>query len=276
MHMNSPIIEKTNQDTPTAFNRLYEIIKRLRSPEGCPWDREQTPLSMRGNLLEEVFECIDAIDENDDEHMKEELGDVFLLASMISFMKEEAHSFSVADVLHAISDKLIRRHPHVFQNESLASTPDEVVELWNKVKKSEKGSKDNTGVLGSVPRHFPPMEYAHKMQKKAAKVGFDFPHISEAVGKLREELEEMEAALQTGLREEIDEEIGDLIFSVVNVARLAGADPSLVLHQTNKKFKRRFEYMEARMNESGKSLEPAHADLMNVFWEEAKTKERKD
>jgi len=135
--MNSPIIEKTNQDTPTAFNRLYEIIKRLRSPEGCPWDREQTPLSMRGNLLEEVFECIDAIDENDDEHIKEELGDVFLLASMISFMKEEAHSFSVADVLHAISDKLIRRHPHVFQNESLASTPDEVVELWNNLKKRE-------------------------------------------------------------------------------------------------------------------------------------------
>jgi len=254
-----------------AFQRLYTVIKKLRSPSGCPWDREQTPITMRPNLIEEVFECIDAIDEENDDHIKEELGDIFLLATMISYMKEEEGSFSVADVLTGISDKLIRRHPHVFKDASLATNPEEVIELWNAIKKNEK---KHDSILDSVPTHFPPLEYAYKMQKKAAKVGFDFQHINDAIVKLREEIEECEEALKDNSRKHIDAEIGDLIFSALNVARLAGVDPSLALHAANKKFKKRFQHVEQRMSETGKNLESEHADMMNTYWDEAKENEQ--
>jgi len=273
--------------TATAFDRLYEIVARLRAPDGCPWDREQTPVSLRGNLIEESYECVEAINEGDPAHVKEEVGDVYLLATMIAFMNEESGAFSVADSLDEISEKLIRRHPHVFGEDAAKQaekTPDEVIDQWNKIKVEKEGRKPKDALLDSVSRALPPLERSYKLQKKASKVGFDWPDADGVWAKVNEEIAEVKAAAENleavnaadadRAHGDLEAELGDLLFSVVNLCRYLKVDPAVALHNTNVKFIRRFGHVERRMKEGSHELVHENLALMDKFWNEAKRSEQ--
>jgi tetrapyrrole methylase family protein/MazG family protein len=267
---------KKSASPAEAFNGLYEVIARLRAPDGCPWDREQTPLSLRGNLIEETYECVEAIDEKDPAHIKEELGDVFLLVSLISYMHEQEGKFSVADVLEGIAAKLVRRHPHVFAGVNVKDSA-EVVNNWVRIKVEQEGRKPRDSVLDEVGRGLPPLDRAWKLQKKAAKAGFDWPDKAGVIAKIREELEEVSEALGAVEAEAseaalaaVEEELGDFLFSVVNLCRRLHVDPSVALQGANIKFTRRFKYVEKRMRESGAEMKQENLRLMDGYWEEAK------
>jgi tetrapyrrole methylase family protein/MazG family protein len=270
-----------------AFSALYDVVVRLRSPGGCPWDREQTPLSLRGDLIEETYECVEAIDEKDPSHVKEELGDLFLLVTMISYMYEQEGRFSAADVLEGISEKLIRRHPHVFAGLAVKDSA-EVLDNWAKIKVEQEGRSPKDSVLDEVSRALPPLDRAWKLQKKAAKTGFDWPDIQGVTAKLEEELGEVlsaaageaakgadAGAIKAEDRDSsaLEEELGDLLFSAVNLCRYLGVEPSVALQRTNVKFTRRFKHVEKRMKESGAEMKKENLSLMDKFWEEAKSAE---
>lgn len=265
-----------------AFNRLYNVVSILRSENGCPWDKEQTPLSMRQDLIEETFEAVDAITQNDAEHAKEELGDVLLNATMISYMYEQKGNFAVADVFNELSEKLIRRHPHVFPDSEgqvaaveKVKNPDQVLNQWDRIKENVEGRKTGC-ILDEVPGGFPPLLKAYKFQKKAAKKGFDWDNIDDVKAKVREEFEEAESARierdaavskqnakvfeRNSAREadeaqkRLEEEIGDFFFALVNYARKLGVDPETALSRANKKFYRRFSYVQDKMQENGHEM----------------------
>ena len=260
-----------------AFQRLYGLIVHLRGPEGCPWDREQTPLSVRGNLIEETYECIEAINESEPNHIKEELGDIFLLAILLSYMHEQEGLFSVADVIEGLCEKLIRRHPHVFAAQGFArapaSSPDEALMNWTRIKVEQEGRKPKDSVLDEVSGGFPPLERAWKLQKKAAKAGFDWPDAAGVIAKLKEELAEVEASIVSGTGPEntaLEGELGDLLFSAVNLCRFFGIEPSVALQRTNIKFTERFKYVEKRMKENRQEMKAQNLAVMDKYWEEAK------
>jgi tetrapyrrole methylase family protein/MazG family protein len=270
-----------------AFKALYDTVVRLRAPGGCPWDREQSPASLRGDLIEETYECVEAIDEQNPAHVMEELGDIFLLATMLSYMYEQEGHFSVEDTLRGITEKLIRRHPHVFgetkDGEGTLSSV-EVLRNWAKIKVDQEGRKPRDALLDEVSRSLPPLDRAHRLQKKAAKAGFDWPDIRGVMGKLEEELGEVSGALEAlesdraaigGLRgrEALEDELGDLLFSAVNLCRFLKADPSVALQRSNAKFVRRFGYVEKRMKETGQEMRSDNLSAMDTFWEEAKAQE---
>ncbi|HEY9594846.1 MAG TPA: nucleoside triphosphate pyrophosphohydrolase [Spirochaetia bacterium] len=261
-------------DTPASFQRLFGIIQRLRAPDGCPWDREQTPQSIRGNLIEEAWECIAAIDAGDDVNMEEELGDLYLIVTMMAWMKEQQGAFTVASTLEGISDKLIRRHPHVFGT-AHASTPAEGIANWDRIKAQEKGHAAPTvpSALAKVGRGLPPLERSYELQKKAAKVGFDWPDASPVWEKIEEESGELRDAISAGDATAVEEEMGDLLFSLVNLSRLLKVDPAVALHRCNVKFERRFREVERRLIAEGSS--PAEAGLarMDALWDQVKSEE---
>jgi tetrapyrrole methylase family protein/MazG family protein len=260
-----------------AFAGLYDVIVRLRAPDGCPWDREQDPSTLRGDLIEETFECVEAIDEKDPPHIREELGDLYLLVTMISYMHQQEGTFTVEDVLRGIAEKLIRRHPHVFGETRVADSA-EVLENWAKIKIEQEGRKPRDSVLDAVSRGLPPLDRAFKLQKKAAKAGFDWPDLAGVTAKIREELAETEAAHdaateappKSGALEAVEGELGDLLFSAVNLCRYLKVDPSVALQRTNAKFEKRFKYMEKKMKEGGREMSPENLALMDGYWEEAK------
>ncbi|MDR2101677.1 MAG: nucleoside triphosphate pyrophosphohydrolase [Treponema sp.] len=252
-----------------AFKGLYDIVVRLRGPGGCPWDREQNPASLRGDLIEETYECIEAIDEKEPGHIREELGDIFLLVTMIAYMHEQEGLFSVADVLRGVSEKLIRRHPHVFGEVKVRDSA-EVLDNWARIKVEQEGRKPRDSLLDEVSRGLPPLDRAWKLQKKAAKAGFDWPGLEGVWDKINEEMEETREAIQEGRPERIEAELGDLLFSVVNLCRFLKVEPSVALQRTNGKFSERFKYMEKRMKESGQEMKGENLALMDRFWEEAK------
>lgn len=264
-------INKTEQ----AFGRLYEIIGRLRAPDGCPWDRKQTPSTMRQNLVEETFEAVDAITKEDTFHVKEELGDVILNAAMIAYIYEQSGDFSLANVLNDVSEKIVRRHPHVFKESSGSAyaleggvkTAEDVLAQWSVIKQKAEG-RTTESVLDSVETGLPPLMKAYKLQKKASKVGFDWENIDGVYAKIDEEIAEVKNAQND---DETEAEIGDLLFAVINLARHLNVDPTIALSRTNEKFKTRFNYMENKMNEAGLNLESANNEKMNEFWDEAKT-----
>ncbi|MCE1207740.1 MAG: nucleoside triphosphate pyrophosphohydrolase [Spirochaetia bacterium] len=264
-----------------AFERLYTIVARLRAEDGCPWDREQTPASIRNNIIEEAYELVEAISDRDPPHVREEVGDLFMLASMVSWMYEQNSDFSASEALEEVSQKLIRRHPHVF-GESDADTPDKVVEQWNLIKEKVEGKRKKDSILDDVPRHLPPMERAYKLQKKAAKVGFDWQKAhGEAENppdglweKIQEEIQETREALKTDSEEQVEEEIGDLLFSLVNLARHHGVEPSLALQKANEKFARRFIHVEKAMKKAQLPMDAEHLQQMDLYWEEAKSQEQ--
>jgi tetrapyrrole methylase family protein/MazG family protein len=274
--------------TGEAFARLYSIVARLRAPDGCPWDREQTPASLRGSIVEEAYELVEAIDEKDPAHVAEEAGDLFLLATMVPYMFEQEGSFSVGDALNGIADKLMRRHPHVF-GDAVAETPDAVLRQWDEIKVKVEGRRRKDSLLDAVSRALPPLERAYKLQRKAAKAGFDWAQAADVWAKAREELLESEEACSalaagegaaggtaggSGGTAALEAELGDLLFSVVNVARFLGVDPAIALHGANEKFSRRFRHVERRMAESGKALSSDNMSAMDGFWDEAKAAER--
>ena len=256
----------SSENAPDAFKALYDTVTRLRGPGGCPWDREQTPVSLRGDLIEETYECIEAINEEEPAHIREELGDLFLLATMLSYMHEEKGAFSVADVLRGISEKLIRRHPHVF-GETKVRDSAEVMDNWRKIKVEQEGRKPKDSVLDEVSSGLPPLERAWKLQKKAAKAGFDWPSVEGVIEKVREELEEV---LQAGDADDVEKELGDLLFSVVNLCRYLKVEPSAALHRTNGKFIERFKYVEKKMRETGQEMRQENLGIMDQYWNEAK------
>lgn len=266
--------EKT--DYPPSFRGLYDIVTRLRAPGGCPWDRKQTPDSLKSALIEEVFECIDAIEKNDPSHVREELGDVLLLVSMIARIYEERGDFSQEDVFSEIEEKLIRRHPHVFGEKTIAD-PDEVVKQWEAIKRDVEGRDREDSLLAGVPKNIPPLERSYHLQKKAAKKGFDWQEAHQVVEKLHEEIGELAELMEAPEppQDALEEELGDILFSVVNLCRFMNFDPTLALHKANKKFVRRFGHVERRMKEENREISSQEFDRMDALWDEAKKQERR-
>jgi tetrapyrrole methylase family protein/MazG family protein len=247
------------EQSDNAFKTLYDIVTRLRAPGGCPWDREQDPISLRGDLIEETYECIEAIDEQNPAHIREELGDLFLLATMISYMHEEKGLFSVADVLQTVSEKLVRRHPHVFGDTKVKDSA-EALNNWAKIKVEQEGRRPKDSVLDEISAGLPPLDRAWKLQKKAAKAGFDWPNVEGVIEKIREELGEV---METTGGEETEEELGDLLFSVVNLCRYCKVEPSVALRRTNSKFINRFKYVEKKKRKTGQEMKKKKIEIMN-------------
>jgi tetrapyrrole methylase family protein / MazG family protein len=250
-----------------GFARLVEIMARLRSPQGCPWDREQNFDTIKPYLLEETYEVLDAIDARDFEGLAEELGDLLLQSVFFAQMASEAGRFDIADSLEAINSKLIRRHPHVFASGD-AKTADDVKRRWDEIKAEEKPRRD--GLLSGVPRSLPALVEAQQIASRAAAAGFDWENLAQVVGKLREELAELENARESASHAHVEDEIGDLLFVIVNIARFLKVDPEQALRKTNLKFRRRFAYIEKGLGEAGKTPREATMEEMESLWRKAK------
>jgi tetrapyrrole methylase family protein/MazG family protein len=253
-----------------GYRDLMEIVGLLRSPGGCPWDREQTHASIRRNFLEEAYEAVEAIDEDDPAHLKEELGDVLLQVALHARMEEEAGRFNMEDVANGICKKLIYRHPHVFGEVSVSDS-EEVLRNWEDLKRAEKGQESHTAALEAVARSLPALWRAEKVQKKAKKAGFDWEDVSGALDKLSEELEELKTAVAQGTN--IREELGDLLFAAVNVSRFVHVDPEDALTQATDKFIHRFSKVEELAGD--RSMTEMDLAQLDSLWEKAKELERK-
>lgn len=253
------------------FQRLVEIMARLRGPGGCPWDREQTFDSIKPYTLEETYEVLDAIDRRDWPELAEELGDFMLQAVFYSQMASEQQLFHIDDALDAINQKLIRRHPHVFGDQS-AETAGDVKKIWGEVKAAEKKDKgkQNDTLLGGVPRALPALVEAQQIASRAAGVGFDWENAEQVVEKLHEELAEFAEARRRASQDELEDELGDILFVIVNLARFAKVDPEQALRRSNAKFRERFGHIERRLAEQGKRLEDSNIQEMEALWQEAK------
>jgi len=246
------------------FNSFVAIVRRLRKE--CPWDREQTHESMRTAFIEEVYEAVDAIDRRDWTDLSKELGDVLLNVVFQVVLAEEEERFDISDVLRQETGKLIFRHPHVFGDET-AEDAHEVLRKWEHRKSLES---DRESVLDGVPRELPSLLFSERVQSKAARVGFDFPTMKEAWSKVEEEIGELRA-IDPNETERWEEELGDLLFSLVNMGRLNGVSPEMALRATNEKFGRRFRYIEARLSEKGLTPREASLEEMDGLWEESKS-----
>lgn len=249
-----------------------KIIAILRGEDGCPWDREQTHESIRRNLLEEAYEVCEAIDERDPEHLREELGDLLMQVLFHARIEEEAGRFDLDDVADGACKKLILRHPHVFGSVQVQDSA-EVLDNWDKIKRVEKAQDTVTTAMTDVAETLPALWRAEKVQKKAAKVGFDWPDIGGAFSKIDEETAELRAAIDKGDAESIEEELGDLIFSAVNVARFAGVDPEKALHASCEKFIRRFRRLESAAAADGKKPEDMTLDEMEEYYQRGRAEE---
>ena len=292
--------------TGERFERAVAIMERLRAPGGCPWDREQTFDSIKPYTLEETYEVLEAIDNRDWPELAGELGDLLLQVLFYAEMAREQSSFSIDDVLDRLSSKLINRHPHVF-GDVKAETSDQVVRNWEALKQEEKKKKDEAAgtpskaarrsILAGVSTAMPSLLEAHKLSSRAAQTGFDWPDVEGLFDKLREETDELREHLKEfpepgprpqgrgvagsgrtvipeQLQERLEEEVGDLFFVLVNIARYLSVDPESALRKTNRKFRRRFQWMEARLHEKGGSPESAPMEELESLWQEAKAHER--
>lgn len=248
---------------------LVSIVAILRAPGGCPWDAEQTHESIRRDLLEETYEVVEAINKNSVEMLREELGDLLLQVVFHTAIETEKGTFNFDDVADEICKKLIVRHPHVFGDVVVDST-DEVLTNWDAIKMKTKNQSTVSETLLSVPREFPALMRAHKIQKKAAKAGFDWDSIDGTLLKVKEETAEVEEALASGNAESIKDELGDLLFAVVNVSRFASTDPELALTASTDKFIDRFSLVEKMALEQGIDMKTADVDVLDELWEKAK------
>lgn len=257
-----------------SWPNLVQIVAKLRSPEGCPWDREQTHTSLKRYLLEEAYELLEAIDQGDPQAMKDELGDVLLQVLLHAQIASEQGNFTIEDVITNLSDKLVRRHPHVFA-QAIAETPEEVMVNWDAIKRTEKTGQARKSVLDGVPKDLPALMRAEKIQKKAAKVGFDWDRTEEVVEKVKEEFRELEEAAALGRQEELEEELGDLLFALVNLARFIKVDPEFALQKATAKFIERFRLLEGYAAAENLDLNAMDLDGLNVLWDRAKDQLRK-
>mgnify|MGYP001258214679 CR=1 FL=1 len=256
------------------FSELRQIIADLRGPEGCPWDKEQTHLSLKKYLIEECYEVLEAIDEEDEDHLVEELGDVLLQVMLHAQIGEDEGMFAIEDVMEALASKMIRRHPHVFGDAEVTDA-EEVTKNWERIKAAEKPGTGRESLLNGVAKGMPALIRAYEIQKKAAKVGFDWEHAAEALEKVREELREFAAEIESGQRENEIAEFGDLLFAMINVARFLRIHPEEALEQTNQKFIRRFHFIEQQVKKSGRDFSDFSLEELNAFWNLAKKEERK-
>lgn len=254
-----------NREPSKSFTDLVEIVKILRKE--CPWDRKQTHKSIKDNLIEEAYEAVEAIDTEDFNELKKELGDVLLHVVFHSNMADETDRFSIGDVVYSIQEKLIRRHPHVF-GETVAEDEDQVAENWENIKLKE--GKDS--ILEGIPKQLPALIRAQRMQEKAANVGFDWPESSQVWDKLQEELEEFQEVLQQGDPEKSRDEFGDLLFSLVNLGRFFDLNAEDSLRSTNKKFINRFQYIEEQLKSEDKNISDVSLDEMDAHWNDAKSR----
>ena len=250
---------------------LVDVMRTLREPGGCPWDREQTHASIRSNMIEEVYEYLEAVDAEDTEGMREELGDILMQIVFHARMAEEAGRFDLQDVIDEVVDKLIRRHPHVF-GETKVTGSDEVLVNWEAIKKTEKTERKH--VLDGVTQGLPALLRAYKLQSKAAKVGFDWPDVKGVWDKVQEELAELQEALASGDRAAAENELGDVLFALVNYARHQKIEPEVALNGTNNRFAKRFAHVESCVEASGKAWQDFSLDELDQFWDEAKRLEK--
>jgi MazG family protein len=263
----------------TSFDELVSIMSRLRAPGGCPWDREQTYASLSQYLLEEAYETFDAIHEaeatGDTTSLTEELGDLLLQVVFHATIATERGDFTIDDVAAGVAQKLVLRHPHVFGDAKLERAED-VLDNWDSLKANERKAsgkkiKDYDSILDEVPIHFPALLEALKLTNKAAKVGFDWKNTENIFDKIDEEVVELRAAIENGDVSDIDEEIGDLLFAVVNLARRLDIEPESALKRSNRKFRRRFRYIEKELESAGKRIEESALEEMDALWNIAKT-----
>jgi tetrapyrrole methylase family protein/MazG family protein/ATP diphosphatase len=260
------------------FNELVAVMERLRAPGGCPWDREQTYASLAQYLLEETYETFDAIHEaeetGDTTNLREELGDILLQVVFHSTIAAEKGDFTIDEVVKGVTEKLVLRHPHVFGEEELATAAD-VLNNWDKLKanereKSGKIEKEKDSILDEVTLHFPALLEGLKLTKKASRVGFDWEDVAQIFDKLNEEIDELNRAISDDEQEKIEEEIGDLLFVVVNLARKLEVEPETALKKTNRKFRRRFKFIEDELKRRGRSLAESNLEEMDALWNQAK------
>jgi MazG family protein len=252
-------------DKQQSFDRLLSIMDELR--EKCPWDREQTLESLRSNTIEETYELVDAINSMDIPNIKKELGDILLHVVFYSKIASEKEWFGISDVVNALCDKLIYRHPHVFGKEEVDNAA-QVIRNWEELKLKEKDG--NKSVLSGVPSALPALIKANRIQEKVRAVGFDWEERAQVWDKVQEEMDELRHEIEQMNREKMEKEFGDLLFSVVNAARLYDIDPEAALEKTNRKFAKRFGYLEEQTIKKGQSLKDMSLDAMNEIWEEAK------
>ena len=262
-----------------AFERLQKVIEVLRAPGGCPWDRAQTHESLTRGMVEEAYEVVEAIENHDRENLIEELGDVLLQVVMHAQIAAEEKDFTLCDICNKEAEKMIRRHPHVFgpkpenPNESTGLSVDNVLDLWENIKEVEKTETSSTASMQKIPRHLPALLRSEKVQKKAARVGFDWDDVSGAFEKLDEETAELKEAYAQGDQTHIREELGDLLFAITNISRFLGIDPEDALNATSNKFITRFAHVESAAKAKGRRLEDMTLAEMDILWEEAKKQE---
>lgn len=256
-----------------GFEDLVNIVKVLREPGGCPWDREQTHQSIRENFLEETYEVLEAIDTLNPELMQEELGDVLLQVVMHADMARDEKWFSIDEVCNDICQKLIIRHPHVFGDVTVSSTGD-VLKNWDDIKRQTKSQKTQSEAMAAIPATYPALMKAQKVQSKAKKAGFDWDNAEGAFLKIEEEAEELKAALNAGNASQVEDELGDLLFSAVNIARFCNCDAETALEKATKKFMKRFTITEKLATQKGIDMKSATVETLDSLWEEAKALEK--
>jgi len=271
------MITYEHKDAPTleaAVQNLYRILTLLRSPDGCPWDREQNPIDVSKALIDETYEYIEALQDENLQACAEEIGDVLLNAFMITRIHEEHGDFTPIDAINIVCAKLVRRHPHVFGHAE-AQDSSQVLDLWNKIKEDVEGKKARSDDFFSrIPKSLPKLEEAWEIQKKMKKVGFDWPDVAGVLAKVDEERQELVEAIEEDDLQHMEEELGDLLFAVVNLARYLHINPSLALHKSNRKVRQRFNAVVQRSTERAIPLTWEHVDALNVIWNEVKKEEK--
>ncbi len=254
------------------FEELVDVIATLRSENGCPWDREQTHETLKSTLIEETYETLEAIDVGDPKKLKEELGDLLLNIMLQAQIAAEDENFDIYGVIETLTEKLIRRHPHVFGDVDVENS-DEVLKNWEAIKRQEAGYEDRKSVLDGIPSALPTLLRAQKIQNRAARVGFDWDELKDVVAKVEEELEEVKVSINAGEPEAIEMELGDLLFAIVNLCRFMEHQAEETLRQANRKFTKRFKWMEAELERRGTNFEAQNLESLDAIWEEAKKAE---
>jgi len=259
-------------DAQKELQELTVLIKKLRAPAGCPWDRKQKPQDIGKYVLDEAYEVTDALETKDPLALKEELGDLLFQILFLAEMEDELNQFSLADIMVGIKEKMIRRHPHVFGDVTVNSV-EEVKENWQEIKKKERGHKNNEDSLfASIPLSLPALKRAQKITSIASAYGFDWPKTADVIGKIKEELQEFDDAVKSGSDNKVEEELGDIFFTLVNLSRFLSIDAETALSKTTGKFLRRFSYITEQLCTKGISLKEATLNQMDALWNEAKSR----
>ncbi len=260
----------SDRETEQKFTELLNVMAQLRGETGCPWDKEQTHLSLKPCLLEETYELLDALDDGDGKKLKEELGDVLLQVIFHAQIAQEENRFTIKDIITLLTDKLVRRHPYVFAGEPLPEDPTAALKQRAQIKANEKSDGEIKSALGNVPKAMPALARAQSISRRAATVGFEWPNIAQVWAKVDEEMRELKEAVASGDKAHTGEELGDLLFTMVNIARFLDVESEEVLAQTVERFTRRFHHIETRLRQANKEFDQSSIEELDRYWEEAK------